>query len=109
NDDATDSGLVNMSGGDLYFNLGNISEDVLPDSRKSFENGLPASSTFDPNDYDTTVWGVVPNQQVIVNAFDNNTSSRQFQDVGLDGLSNSGEVIHFSEFLDWVQASGLSP
>ena len=30
-------------GGDLYINLGNISEDILRDSRKSFENGLPGS------------------------------------------------------------------
>ena len=30
-------------GGELYFNLGNISEDILKDSRKSFENGLPTS------------------------------------------------------------------
>jgi cell surface protein SprA len=109
NNDATDSGTVNMSGGDLYFNLGNISEDILPDSRKSFENGMPASATFDPNDYDSTDWAAVPNQQVIVNAFDNNTSSRVFQDVGLDGMDNAAEQAHFSEFITWVNASGLSP
>lgn len=109
NDDATDSGAVNLSGGDLYFNLGNISEDILPDSRKSFENGMPASATFDPNDYDTTVWGVVPNQQVIVNAFDNNSASRVFQDVGLDGLDNEAEKDLFEDFITWVNASGLSP
>ena len=33
-------------GGDLYFNLGHISEDILRDSRKSFENGLPGSIRF---------------------------------------------------------------
>ena len=26
------------NGGDMYFNLGNISEDILPDSYKSYEN-----------------------------------------------------------------------
>lgn len=109
NDDATDSGLVNMSGGDLYFNLGNISEDILPDSRKSFENGLPGSATFDPNDYDTTAWAAVPNQQVIVNAFDNNSSAREFQDVGLDGLGNAAEKEHFAAFINWVNASALTP
>ena len=36
-------------GGDLYINLGNISEDILRDSRKSFENGLPGSR--DSNKY----------------------------------------------------------
>ncbi|MBI3134793.1 MAG: cell surface protein SprA [Bacteroidetes bacterium] len=109
NDDATDSGTVNMNGGSLYFNLGNISEDILPDSRKSFENGLPASATFDPGDYDTTAWAAIPNQQVIVNAFDNNSSARVFQDVGLDGLSNDAEKNHFDEFIAWVNASGLTP
>ena len=108
NDDATDSGSVNMNGGKLYFNLGNISEDILPDSRKSFENGLPASATFDPNDYDTTAWAAVPNQQVIVNAFDNNTAARVFQDIGLDGLANDAEADHFNEFIAWVSASGLN-
>ena len=109
NDDATDSGAVNMGGGDLYFNLGNVSEDILPDSRKSFENGLPASQTFDPNSYDTTTWSVVSNQQIIVNAFDNNSSSRQFQDVGLDGMNDDAEASKFSDFINWVNASSLTP
>lgn len=109
NDDATDSGAVNMSGGDLYFNLGNISEDILPDSRKSFENGLPASSTFDPDDYDTTEWAVVYNQQVIVNAFDNNPASRIYQDVGLDGMNDEAEANKFAAFVNWVNNSGLTP
>lgn len=103
NDDATDSGAVNMTGGDLYFNLGNISEDILPDSRRSFENGLPTSNSFDPNDYDTTAWSVVSNQQVIVNAFDNNTAARQYQDVGLDGLNNEAERSNFNDFLTWAE------
>jgi cell surface protein SprA len=30
-------------GGDFYINLGNVSEDILKDGRKSFENGLPTS------------------------------------------------------------------
>ena len=108
NNDATQNGTVNTSGGDLYFNLGNISEDILPDSRKSFENGLPASSTFDPDDYDTTDWAVVYNQQVIVNAFDNNINSRRFQDVGLDGLDNAAEAAWFSSFVTWINSSGLT-
>lgn len=108
NDDATDTGTVNMSGGDLFFNLGNVSEDILPDSRKSFENGLPPGATFDPDDYDTTDWGVVANQQVIVNAFDNNSASRIFQDVGLDGLGDDAERTKFAAFINWVNNSGLS-
>src|SRR3546814_8221110 len=41
-------------GGDLYFNLGNISEDVLKDGRKSLENALPVDGSMD--DVDQTVW-----------------------------------------------------
>jgi cell surface protein SprA len=108
NDDATNGQTENLGGGDLYFNLGNISEDILPDSRRSFENGLPASSTFDPNDYDSTDWAVVYNQQVIVNAFDNNTASRKFQDVGLDGMPDETEAIWFGNFINWVNNSALT-
>jgi cell surface protein SprA len=33
----------NINGGDLYFNLGNVSEDVLNDNNWSYENGYPKS------------------------------------------------------------------
>ncbi len=79
----------NHDGGDLYFNLGNVSEDILKDSRKSFENGLPTSP--DGTLVDTTIWGRVPSVQSLVNAFDNDPATRVFQDVGLDGLSDAGE------------------
>ena len=32
----------NYDGGDLYFNFGEISEDILKDGLKSYENGVPA-------------------------------------------------------------------
>lgn len=105
---ATESGTTNMDAGDLYFNLGNISEDILPDSRKSYENGLPTSSDFNSNDYDATAWGIIPNQQVIVNAFDNNNASRLYQDIGLDGLNNEQEKAFFHKYTDWLNSSNLS-
>lgn len=79
----------NNDGGDLYFNLGNISEDILRDSRKSFENGLPTG----PNliNIDSTVWGRIPTVQAVVHAFDNDLNSRVYQDVGFDGLRNQDE------------------
>ena len=49
-----EDGLINHSGGNLYIHLGNISEDVLKDGYKSFENGLPTSSKVE--DVDTTAW-----------------------------------------------------
>jgi cell surface protein SprA len=86
-------------GGDLYFNLGDISEDILHDSRKSYENGLPISETDTINKYSTTDWGRVPKNQPLVNTFDNDPKSRDFQDVGLDGLGDKDEVNFFSSYL----------
>lgn len=85
----------NHKGGKLYFNLGDISEDILRDGRKFFENGLPADGS--DQDVDFTVWGRVPTTQLIVNAFDNDENARTYQDVGFDGLQNSREVSHFQE------------
>lgn len=92
----------NLTGGDLYFNLGNVSEDVLTDSRKSFENGIPpyAGANYPVA---ITPWAKVSTQQVIVNAFDNDPNSRVNQDVGLDGYSNAEEQTTFSNYVSWVQ------
>jgi cell surface protein SprA len=89
-------------GGDLYINLGNISEDILRDSRKSFENGLPGTAT--PINVDTTVWGRVPTVQAVVNAFDNDPETRRYQDVGLDGLKDNDEQTFFTGYLQKSQA-----
>ena len=94
------------SGGDLYINLGEISEDVLRDGRRMFENGLPISS--DVVNVDTTAWGRVPSVQSLVNAFDSDPNTRRFQDVGLDGLSDEDEKLFFSDYLAQME-SILSP
>ncbi len=95
----------NHTGGKLYINLGDISEDILRDGRKSFENGLP-SNPRDLSGVDTTIWGRVPNTQPIVNAFDNNEEARKYQDIGYDGLSStfgsSDEQSFFSGYLDSI-------
>jgi cell surface protein SprA len=84
--------------GKLYFNLGNISEDILKDGRKSFENGLPTEGEL--NLVDTTAWGKIPLTQSLVNAFDNDPNSRKYQDIGLDGLLDSDEKTFFTSYLD---------
>jgi len=91
------------AGGDLYFNLGSISEDVLKDGRKSLENGLPVNG--DLSTVDTTVWGRVPKTQPVVNAFDSNPASRQIQDVGLDGLGDADERTKFASAVQQVKNS----
>lgn len=80
----------NITGGDMYIDLGNISEDVLRDSRKSFENGLPQDPSVNNAPTSTTNWGVVPNSQSVVNAFAiTDANSYKYQDVGLDGLADN--------------------
>ena len=90
-------------GADLYFNLGNVSEDILKDSRKSFENGLPypADNSF----IDTTAWGVVSNKTFLVNAFDNTNGAKEAQDLGFDGLSDDDERIFFSNYLQDIASA----
>jgi cell surface protein SprA len=87
------------TGGKLYFNLGNISEDVLHDSRRSFENGL--STPQNPAFVDTTsVWGTTPGNPIqVAPGFSNNPDDREFQDVGFDGLNDDGERIKFRQYL----------
>jgi cell surface protein SprA len=82
---------ANPQGGSLYFNLGDVSEDILKDSRMFFENGIPAP--FDASKLDTTAWGYLPKfEQQITRAFDNDPKSRTLQDVGYDGLPDISSV-----------------
>ncbi|HPS74098.1 MAG TPA: cell surface protein SprA [Bacteroidales bacterium] len=81
--------------GDLYFNLGDISEDILRDGMKSYENGLPTSEEV--INVDTTIWGRVPTLQSLVDAFDDDPASRPYQDVGYDGLRDQDEITFFDK------------
>lgn len=89
------------AGGDLYFELGNISEDILRDSRKSFENGLPSDGNYD-NITDKTNWGRISRNQSVVNAFDNSPTARQYQDIGLDGLADEDERAFFNDYINQI-------
>jgi cell surface protein SprA len=88
--------------GELYINLGDISEDILRDGRKSYENGLPVSEVIE--NVDTTIWGRVPSLQALVEAFNNDPNSRQYQDIGYDGLNDADEAdFHAPTFLDMIR------
>ncbi len=89
----------NLEGGDLYLNFGEISEDILKDGLKSYENGVPVNG--DDQFMQSTVWGRVSAQNSLTYAFDNNSSSRLPQDVGLDGLINEDEF-GFSTYSDYL-------
>lgn len=89
----------NLEGGDLYINFGEISEDILKDGLKSYENGIPVDG--DDQFLRETVWGRTSSQNSLTYAFDNNSSSRRLQDVGLDGLPNEMEY-DFSSYKDYL-------
>ncbi len=81
--------------GKIYFNLGEISEDILKDGRKQYENGLgPDQIMTNPR----PVWGDVPASQSLIYAFDADANNRKNQDVGLDGLNNNDEATVYTNF-----------
>ncbi|GHU85754.1 cell surface protein SprA [Bacteroidia bacterium] len=92
---------TNSNGGYLYFNLGDVSEDVLRDGRKSFEHGLPINKEENDNKIGVSPspWGYVPAEQAVVNAFNTDPNSRQYQDVGYDGLDDENEREFFESYL----------
>jgi len=94
------------TGGDLYFNLGNISEDVLNDGKRAYENGLPTlKNPAIPVDTNT-VWGRVPSNPIqVTNAFSNDPEDRPYQDVGYDGLTDSLEKTKQSAYLTSLAAT----
>ena len=89
------------SGGYLYLNLGDVSEDILKDGKKFFENGLPIDG--DASKVEQTVWGRVPKERSLVYAFDNSTGTRRMQDVGLNGLSIEDERA-YPTYMDYLNA-----
>ena len=82
----------NTTGGKLVFNLGNVSEDVIPDNRYFYENGLPEDYN-DASEIQVTPWGRTPTDQPLVQFFSNESAEiRQNQDVGFDGVRNDQEL-----------------
>ena len=81
--------------GKIYFNLGEISEDVLKDGRKQYENGLgPDQILVKPQ----PIWGDVPASQSLIYAFDANVDNRKNQDIGLDGLADANEGATYTNY-----------
>ena len=98
----------NYDGGDLYLNFGELSEDILKDGLKSYENGIPVDGN---NQYlKETVWGRVSSQNSLTYSFDNASGARLRQDVGLDGLPNADEFTapSYANYLDGLRRK-LSP
>ena len=97
-------GTSNQYSGELYMNLGEVSEDVLRDGKKFYESGMPVDGT---TNFTTTQWGKIPMQATQTYAFATTSGSRPLQDVGLNGL-NDDEEREFDAYRDWLSAiSGI--
>ena len=86
--------------GDLYFNLGEVSEDILRDGKKFYESGMPVDGT---NSFTNTQWGRIPKQASQTYAFATTSGSRALQDVGLNGLNDEQER-EFGAYKEWLEA-----
>ncbi|WP_416135545.1 cell surface protein SprA [Aquimarina sp. 2201CG5-10] len=92
----TQEPLTQATSGTIVFNLGNISEDVLKDGRKQYENGLPVGG-LDDNTVETD-YAKVPVNQSLIYAFDTEGQDRVSQDVGYDGLNDQDESVKYASF-----------
>ena len=95
--------LPGNHGGDLYINLGEVSEDILKDGKKYFESGMPVDGNSQY--YTETMWGRMPNTNSVTYAFNNEEGSRARQDVGLNGLTDEEErtFATYGQFLTQIQ------
>ena len=92
--------------GKIYFNLGNVSEDVLKDNLQFYENSLPSLEENIP--LQETEWGQVPLSIPQVNGFDQENIT--IQDLGLDGLSDAAESDNYAEYInDVLSTAELAP
>ena len=93
---------ANEYGGDLYINLGEVSEDILRDGRKFYESGMPVDGS---QSFVTTQWGKIPTQATVTYAFATTDGSRELQDVGYNGLTDAEEREFgpYQEFLNAIQ------
>lgn len=91
--------------GTLYLDLGILSEDVVPNSKLNSEDGLATSKeTLQPDSF-TEPRSLIPSiPPAPLGQFSN--TDRDIEDVGLDGLPNTGGVNNFNEgtlFNDFIE------
>ena len=97
-----EKGTASEYAGDLYFNLGEVSEDILRDGKKFYESGMPVDGS---ENYTTTQWGKIPVQASQTYAFATTTGSRRKQDTGYNGLTDEEEQ-QYGAYREWLDAVG---
>jgi len=105
----------NYTGAKLYIDLGDVSEDILKDGKKSFEHGLPINPD-DETMVEKTIWGRIPRTTSTTVAFSNEAGARDAQDVGLNGLSTAQEFAFeyngqkpYAEYVDQLRQTVTDP
>ncbi|MBQ8656181.1 MAG: cell surface protein SprA [Prevotella sp.] len=93
------NGTASQHGGDLYINLGEVSEDVLHDGYKFYESGMPVDGS---SSFIETQWGKIPVQATQTYAFATTSGSRVRQDVGFNGLTDEEERT-YGAYADFLQ------
>ncbi len=88
------------SGGELYFDLGDVSEDVLKDGLKSFEQGLPDGASITDSSVTYSKWGRIPASIEVSPSFTPN--AQNMQDIGLDGLNDDSEKTFYSQYVGQI-------
>jgi len=93
--------------GELLLHLGNVSEDILKDGEMMYENGLPHSnngaSTVETN------WGVTPQLNPILYAFDTDGQARKEQGLGFNGLTDQQEAQKYGISSNNIVTGELDP
>ena len=91
-------------GGELYIDLGEVSEDVLRDGKKFYESGMPVDGS---SSFTTTQWGKIPTTSTVTYAFATTSGSRARQDVGYNGLTDEEERSYgdYQTFLQNIQGA----
>ncbi|MES2513707.1 MAG: cell surface protein SprA [Bacteroidota bacterium] len=102
---------TNKPSGEMYINLGNVSEDILKDGKMLYENGLPGNPGGSSASLPTTESniGKTPVISPISNSFVNDPADRPYQDVGYDGFPDTAEVRKFASYYNALQAYSGNP
>ena len=90
--------------GKLTFHLGSISEDILKDGVQLYENGIQLQANTVAEQ--VTPFGTIPLTPPVTGAFD--VSTKEDQDLGLDGISSAEERTKHNDWLTSVE-SALGP
>ncbi len=93
---------ADLEDGEIVFQLGNISEDIIKDGNQFYENTLPLGPESVTSLINTN-WGQVSLLQPVNNGFD--VERGDVQDTGFDGIKDSLERVLHADYLNILNNS----